>query len=146
MLKNVDPRLSAEALYVLHMAGHGDDILIVDRNFPADRVARQTIYGKPVFLKNIGTTEAVEAMLSVMPLDNFVEQPALRMQVVTDPDSFPPVQAEVQEVIDKAEGRSLPMRPVERFAFYDAARAAYAVISTSEARLFGCFIFKKGTL
>ena len=81
-----------------------------------------------------------------MPLDSFVDKPAERMEVGANPKDIPPVQAEVQKVIDKAEGKSWPMGSVERFAFYEKARDAYAVIVTGETRFYGCFILKKGVI
>jgi L-fucose mutarotase len=87
-----------------------------------------------------------EAILSVMPLDSFVEHPALRMEIVDAPDEVPPVQAEVQRAIDAAEGKSMPMGSIERFAFYDLAKKAYCVIQTGERRFYGCFVFKKGVI
>jgi L-fucose mutarotase len=81
-----------------------------------------------------------------MPLDSFVEKPALRMEIVGQPDEIPPVQLEVQKEIDVAQGRSLSMGSVERFAFYERAKNAYCVIQTGERRFYGCFIFKKGVI
>ena len=82
----------------------------------------------------------------VVPLDSFVDHPALRMEIVGRPKEVPPVQAEVQAEIDRAEGRSWPMGSIERFAFYDLARKAYCVIVTGERRFYGCFAFKKGVI
>jgi L-fucose mutarotase len=81
-----------------------------------------------------------------MPLDTFVDDFAGRMEIVGDPAAIPPVQAEVQAAIDTAEGRPRPMVGIERFAFYDKAREAYAVIQTGERRFYGCFIFRKGVI
>ena len=97
-------------------------------------------------MENLTAAEAIDAILSVMPLDSFVEKPAERMEIVGKPTELPPVQQEVQKVIDKWEGKSLPMGSVERFAFYEKARNAYAVIVTGETRFYGCFILKKGVI
>src|SRR5207244_5767440 len=83
------------------------------------------------------------AILSVLPLDSFVDNPALRMQIIGKPDEVPPVQVEVQREIDAAEGRALAMGSIERFAFYDLAKKSYCVIQTGERRFYGCFVFKK---
>jgi L-fucose mutarotase len=145
MLKSIDPILNADVLYALRAMGHGDDLVLCDTNFPADSVARQTVLGR--LLRIDATAErAARAILSVMPLDAFVEKPALRMEVVGKPDEIPPVQAEVQREIDAAEGRAWPMGSVERFAFYDLARKAYCVVQTGERRFYGCFVFKKGVI
>ena len=146
MLKSIDPILNADVLYALRAMGHGDDLVICDTNFPADAVAHQTVLGRLLRIDNVSCARAARAILSVLPLDSFVDKPALRMEIVGKPDEVPPVQAEVQREIDAAEGRSLPMGSTERFAFYDLAKKAYCVIQTGERRFYGCFIFKKGVI
>ncbi len=146
MLKGIDPILNADILYALRSMGHGDDLIIADANFPSDAVARQTGFGRLLRMDCASAGRAARAILSVLPLDSFVEHPALRMEIVDKPDDVPPVQAEVQEAIDAAEGKSLPMGSVERFAFYDLAKKSYCVIQTGERRFYGCFVFKKGVI
>ena len=146
MLKGIDPILNADVLSALRSMGHGDDLVICDTNFPADSVARQSVYGRLLRLENISAARAARGILSVMPLDTFVEQPALRMEIVGSPDEVPRVQTEVQAEVDAAEGRSWPMGSIERFAFYDLARKAYCIIQTGERRFYGCFVFKKGVI
>ena len=146
MLKGIDPILNADVLYALRAMGHGDDLIIADTNFPSDSVARETVLGKLLRIDVVTAGRAAQAVLSVMPLDAFVEKPALRMEIVGKPNEIPPVQAEVQEEIDAAEGRAWPMGSIDRFAFYDLARKAYCVIQTGERRFYGCFVFKKGVI
>lgn len=146
MLKGIDPILNADVLHVLKSMGHGDELIISDMNFPSDSIARQTVYGELLKLENVTAGRAAQAILSLMPLDSFVEHPALRMEIVDRPHDVPPVQQEVQDAIDKAEGRSWPMGSIERFAFYEAAKNAYCVIQTGERRFYGCFVLKKGVL
>lgn len=146
MLKGLDPRLNAEVLFALRAMGHGDALVIADTNFPSDQVARATVLGKLLRMDNLTAAEAVEAVLSVLPLDTFVDDFAGRMEIVGEPATVPPVQAEVQAAIDRAEGKPRPMVGIERFAFYDQARAAYAVIQTGERRFYGCFILRKGVI
>lgn len=146
MLRNFDNRLNADVIRCLRAMGHGDDLVICDTNFPADSVARHTVTGKLLRMDNLTAAEAVDAILSVFPLDAFVDKPAERMEIVGKPLEVPPVQAEVQQAIDKREGKPWPMGSVERFAFYDKARKAYAVIVTGETRFYGCFILKKGVI
>jgi L-fucose mutarotase len=146
MLKGIDPRLNADVLYALRAMGHGDVLIIADTNFPSDSIARATDYGDLLRMDNLTAGEAAEAILSVFPLDTFVDDFAGRMEIVDEPDSVPPVQAEVQSVIDAAEGGSRQMIGVERFAFYDLARESYAVIQTGERRFYGCFMFRKGVI
>jgi L-fucose mutarotase len=109
-------------------------------------MARATAWGSLVRMDNLTCGQAAEAVLSVLPLDTFVDDFAGRMEIVGDPTTVPPVQQEVQARIDHAEGRSRPMLGIERFAFYDMARTAYAVIQTGERRFYGCFMFRKGVI
>ena len=145
MLKNIDPLLNADVLRALRAMGHGDDLIIADANFPSDSVARQTTIGKLLRIDR-PAAEAVAAVLSVMPLDTFVDDSAARMEIVGAPDEIPPVQQEVQAEIDVAEGKSWPMMSIERFAFYERAKKAYCVIQTGERRFYGCFAFRKGVI
>jgi L-fucose mutarotase len=146
MLKGINPLLNAEILYALRSMGHGDDLIIVDTNFPSESVARQTGLGELLRIDNTTCAQAAEAVLSVMPLDSFVDDSAARMEIVGSPDEVPPVQQEVQAVIDAAEGKSWPMMSIERFAFYERAKQAYCVIQTGERRFYGCFAFRKGVI
>jgi L-fucose mutarotase len=146
MLKGIDNRLNADVLHALRAAGHGDMIILADTNFPSDTIARHTTVGQLLRMENLTCAEAAEAVLSVLPLDTFVDDFACRMEIVDAPDEIPPVQAEVQAVIDITEGKARPMIGVERFAFYDMARTAYCVIQTGERRFYGCFMFRKGVI
>ena len=146
MLKGIDPLLNADVLQALRAMGHGDDVVLCDTNFPADSVARSTVLGRLLRIDNVTAPRAARAVLSVMPLDSFVDAPALRMEIVGKPDELPEVQREMQAEVDRAEGRSWPMGSIERFAFYEQAKRAYAVIVTGERRFYGCFIFKKGVI
>jgi L-fucose mutarotase len=141
MLKNIDPLLNADLLHVLAAMGHGDDIALVDRNFPATANARRLIR-----LDGADVVAVGRAVLSVFPLDSFVDHPVRRMQIVGKPDEVPPVQQDFQKVVDAAEGRPWPMGSIERFAFYETARQAFAVVATSESRPYGCFLLKKGVI
>ena len=146
MLKGIDPRLNADVLYVLRAMGHGDYLIVADTNFPSDSIAQQTVHGDLLRMENITAGEAAEAILSVFPLDTFVDDFAARMEIVGAPDEVPPVQQEVQAAVDAAEGQPRKMISVERFAFYDLAKNAYAVIQTGERRFYGCFMFRKGVI
>jgi L-fucose mutarotase len=146
MLKKISPLLNADVLHALRAMGHGDDLIICDTNFPADSVARQTRLGTLLRIDNVTAAKAAEAVLSLYPLDTFVDDSAARMEIVGKPDEIPPVQSEVQKVIDAAEGKSWPMISIERFAFYERAKKAYCVIQTGERRFYGCFAFRKGVV
>jgi len=146
VLKSIDPLLNADLLFALRSMGHGDDLVLCDTNFPADSVARQTVLGRLLRIDNVSAARAARAILSVLPLDTFVDRPASRMEIVGQPDEVPPVQSEVQAEVDAAQGRPTPMGGVERFAFYDLAKKAYCVVQTGERRFYGCFVFKKGVI
>lgn len=143
MLKNLNPLLTPELLWVLRSMGHGDDLCVCDANFPAQSIAGSKHL---IRLQGVGIAPAVRAILSVMPLDSFVEKPARRMAVDGKPDYLTPAHQEVQREIDAAEGKSWPMGPVERFAFYEEAKNAFAVVATQEMRGYACFLFKKGVI
>jgi L-fucose mutarotase len=89
---------------------------------------------------------AVAAILTVLPIDDFTDDPVRRMEVVGKPDEVPEVQRSVQTVIDAAAGRTQPMRGIERHAFYAAARGAFAVIQCIDPRPYGCFLIRKGVI
>lgn len=146
MLKGISPLLNADVLHALKAMGHGDVLIVADTNFPSDSVARQTRLGTLLRIDNVTAAQATAAILSVMPLDTFIDDAAVRMEIVGNPDEIPAVQREVQAAIDHAEGKSWPMKSVERFAFYEVAKKAYCVIQTGERRFYGCFAFTKGVI
>ncbi len=143
MLKGIDPLLNADLLYALAAMGHGDELVIADSNFPATSVAEGSIL---VRLEGTDAPQAARAILSVFPLDSFVDAPLHRMEMVGDPDTVPPVQQEVHAAAREAEGGDVTMAGIERFAFYDRARQAFAVVQTGEARPYGCFVLTKGVI
>ena len=143
MLKGIDPILNADVLYALRAMGHGDDLIIVDTNFPSDSVARETVLGEVLRIDR-PAVEVARAVLSLYPIDTFVDDAAARMEVVGEPDTVLPVMEEVQAEVSAAGGPT--MIRIERFAFYDRAKKAYAVIQTGERRFYGCFAFRKGVV
>ena len=144
MLKGIDPLLNADVLHVLRAMGHGDDLIIADTNFPSDSVARQTVYGSLLRI-DASAADVVQAVLSVMPIDTFVDDAAARMEVVDEPKTILPVMTEVQDKVSAVDGPNR-MLPIERFSFYDRAKNAYAIIQTGERRFYGCFAFRKGVI
>ncbi len=146
MLKGIDQRLSAEIVHVLMLMGHGDDLVICDVNHPAARIAAKTTYGRLIDMPGCDIPTGLAAILTLMPLDGFVDAPVTRMQVVGEADAELPVFARVQAVIDRAEGRRVQVQAVERFAFYAAAERAFCIIRTSDSGPYGCFILKKGVV
>ncbi len=121
--------------------GHGDTIVLGDANFPGTSMGQECIR-----MDGISATDVLEAVLTLMPLDSFVPDPAQVMQMVEDPDGVPPVVAEFQRIIDATADHPAPIAKVERFAFYDLAQEAFAVVQTGEDRLYGNIILKKGVI
>jgi len=141
VLKNVDPLLNADLLGHLASMGHGDVLAIVDRNFPAASTARRLVN-----LSGVDIPEATRAILSVFPVDTFVEPAVLRMGAVGDEATVQEVHADLQAEVDEAEGRPVPSAPLERFEFYRRAAEAYLVVATTEDRPYGCFLLTKGVV
>jgi L-fucose mutarotase len=139
MLKTIHPLLNADLLYALAAMGHGDEIALVDCNFPAASHARRLIR-----LDAVDTTEAADAIFSVFPLDTFVDRPIVRMELVGDPETVPPVQKALHRLAEEREGREIDVEPLDRNAFYERARSAFATVATGDQRPYGCFLLVKG--
>lgn len=141
MLRGIDPLLGPELLHILRAMGHGDEIAIVDANYPAETDGRRVVR-----VAGAGATEVLRAVLSVMPLDTFVEAPACCMAVVGDPDRTEPIMEEFQRLIDEIAEEDATLERIERFAFYERVKGAFAVVSTAERRLYGNVLLKKGVI
>lgn len=141
MLRNIPQILSPDLLHALRAMGHGDDIVIADANFPGTSMGARCIR-----LDGISATDTLKAILTLMPLDTFVPDPALVMQVVGDPSAVPEIVKEFQAIIDDTADHPAPIKGLERFDFYERAKKAYAVIQTGEQRLYGNIILKKGVV
>ena len=146
MLKGISPLLNADVLHALRAMGHGDDIILTDTNFPAESIARMTGLGRLLRIDNVSAVEAAAAVLSVMPLDSFAGDAAGHMAAGEGHSGALAVHTDVQSVIDRAEGKSWPMVAIERFAFYERAKLAFAIIQTGERRGYGNFAFRKGVI
>ena len=144
MLIGIDPLLGPDLLHALRAMGHGDEIVVADANFPAASVAAGTVVGEPLRM-SATTTRAVEAVLSVMPLDTFVPDPVARMEVVGDADAEPEVQREVKALLQRI-GAPGGIESIERHAFYERAKGAFCVLQTDERRFYGCIVLKKGVI
>ena len=139
MLKGLTRLHTPDLLYTLAAMGHGDEIAVVDAHFPAVSMARRLVR-----LDGASVPETVDACLALMPLDTFVDDPALRMEVVGNPAEIPEVQRLCQETIDRREPRPVPLVTIDRHAFYQRAQAAFAIVATGELRPYGCILLKKG--
>lgn len=141
MLHNIDPILSPELLYALRAMGHGDEIALVDANFPAESCGPSCIRAD-----GSNNNEILTAVLSLMPLDSFVPDPAHCMQVVNDPEAMPDTVTDFQKIINETADAPRDIVLLERFAFYERAADVFAVVQTGERRLYGNIILKKGVI
>ena len=141
MLKGIDPLLGPELLHILRAMGHGDELVIVDANYPATANAKRLVR-----LDGVDAPRALQAILTLLPLDDFVEAPLAFMQMVGDSQTIPEVVSQMQKVAEQAEQKPLKAEHIDRFAFYERARQGYAIVATSERRLYGNVIVKKGVI
>ena len=138
MLKTINPLLTGELLAILRDMGHGDEIVLVDANFPAARVAQRLVR-----LPGIGIDRAAEAVLSLLPLDDFVDAPAA---VMACPDGRPEIFDVFDQLLATANEGPVQVQQIDRFDFYERTKEAYAVVATGERRLYANLILKKGVL
>lgn len=141
MLKNVNPILNADLLYALRQMGHGDEIAIVDVNYPAHSAGPRVIH-----VDGVNAPRTLDAVLTVMPLDDFNSDACWRMQVVDKPNEEQPIFAEFREVITRREGEKFKLASLERNAFYARAAKCFAIVATGERRLYGNVILKMGVV
>lgn len=140
MLKNIPPLLGPQLLAVLRAMGHGDEIAIVDANFPGSTSGPELIR-----LDGASATDALDAVLTLMPLDDFVDHAAFGMQVVGAPDRREPIMDAFDVIIARHEP-GMKLATLERFAFYERVEAAAAIVQTGENRLYGNILLKKGII
>jgi L-fucose mutarotase len=143
MLKNIPPLITPDALHALASMGHGDDVAIVDANFPAAQVAHKS-GSRLVQLAGAMAPQALQAVLRLLPLDNFVPDAAWTMQVVGDATAIPAPVAEFATVLHQAGER--PAVPLERFDFYERAQKAFLILQTGEQRKYGNILLRKGVI
>ena len=139
MLKGIPAILSPQLLATLMEMGHGDEIVIADGNFPAASVASRLIRSD-----GHGGSELLRAILELLPLDTYAEAPVALMKVVAGDPPDPAIWAEYRRIVEEAEGRQVAIEQVERFAFYERSRRAYAVVATGERATYANVILKKG--
>jgi L-fucose mutarotase len=140
MLKGLDPLLHPDLLHALAAMGHGDEIAIVDANFPAQALARRLLR-----LDGVDAPRALRTVLTLLPLDTFVERPLAVMQVVGNPSEVPEAVAGFRIEADR-QGWTAPFEQLDRFAFYGRARDAFAVVATGERRLYGNILVRKAVI
>ncbi|MEP7239677.1 MAG: RbsD/FucU domain-containing protein [Devosia sp.] len=140
MLKSIPHILSPDLLHALQAMGHGDEITIVDGNYPGESAGPRLIRAD-----GHSGTAILEAILTLMPLDDFVPDPVVVMQVVGDAGARPPVVDAYEKIVTRFEP-AVKLTSLERFAFYKRANAGYAMVQTGEQRLYGNIILKKGVI
>jgi L-fucose mutarotase len=140
MLKGIPHILSPDLLHALQAMGHGDEITIVDGNYPGTSAGPRLIRAD-----GHSGTDLLEAILTLMPLDDFVPDPAIVMQVVGDAAQRPPIVEAYAQIVARFEP-AVELASLERFAFYRRANAGYAIVQTGEQRLYGNIILKKGVI
>lgn len=141
MLKGIPRLIGPELLNTLHRMGHGDEIAVVDANYPAETCAQRLVRMDGVY-----ATDLLSAIVEVMPLDSYVECPVNTMQVVGDVDEVPPIVQEIHEIIRQACSNDIGIGTIERHEFYARSQDAFAIVATGEWRLYGNVILTKGVI
>ena len=146
MLLNIPNVISPQLLKILHEMGHGDEICIGDGNFPARSVSKAED-AEYIRLDGLGVNVIVDAILTLMPLDNLVSQPVKLMRKPEGDNTPSPIWDEYAATIAKHDSRRKnSMQFIDRFAFYENAKACYAIIATSEQATYANIILKKGVI
>ena len=143
MLKNIPPILSPELLKVLCEMGHGDEIILADGNFPAESIGKDAIV---IRADGHGTVELLEAILQFLPLDQYVENPVALMKVVDGDPCRPTIWDSYKQKLNESGNDPAKIEMVERFAFYERAHHAYAIIATGESAIYANVLLKKGVV
>ena len=143
MLKGIPKILSPELLKVLCEMGHGDRIVIADGNFPSESVGKNAIV---IRMDGHGACDVLEAILQLFPLDTYVEKPVNLMQVMPGDNVETPIWDEYAKIVAANDDRSDVIGQIERFAFYEEAKKAYAVIATGESALYANVMLQKGVV
>jgi len=145
MLIKIDPILSPELLFTLRTMGHGDKLVLADANFPSNSMNKNVIR-----LDGVNIEDAAKAILSVFPLDSFIVSQggtaANRMEVDDNPNELTETHKEFIKVVKDVSGESWKVGSIERQSFYNEAKKSYAIVTTTDARPFGCFILTKGVI
>ena len=145
MLININPILSPELLFILRTMGHGDKLILADANFPADSMNKRVIR-----LDGVNIPDAAKAILSVFPLDSFIvsqgKAAVSRMEVDEKPQELLDSHKEFINTVKEVSGPNWKVGSIERQSFYEEAKKAYAIIITTDARPFSCFIMSKGVI
>jgi L-fucose mutarotase len=141
MLKGINPKISADLIGILAAMGHGDELVICDRNYPAlSHSSRLVNY------QSSNVEEVLSLVLTLFPLDTFVVKPIVRMEVVGDANQITDGQDAVHKLAMDIEKRNFGMDSLPRHEFYERASKAYATVATGDGQPYGCFILIKGVI
>ena len=143
MLKNIPKIVSPQLLKVLCEMGHGDEIVLADGNFPAESMGKDAVV---VRADGHGMAELLDAVLALMPLDQYAEQPAALMEVVPGGPCVPVIWDEYRALLDAHGEDPRKIQMLERFAFYERAKKAYAIVATGETAIYANILLKKGVV
>ena len=146
MLLKIDSNCSPELLYCLAQMGHGDELVIADRNFPATSTALQTCFQKVIPMPGFSALAAIKTITSLLPLDGFVDHAAVRMEIDGAPEEMNETHAAVFSFLKTIMPEGAGLGHISRLEFYERARRAYAVVRTSEDIPYGCYILRKGVI
>lgn len=141
MLKGLTPLLTPELLKILCEMGHGDEIVLADGNFPSEAIGQRVVR-----LDAHAGTDVLKAIMSVFPIDTYSDPNAFLMEVVPGDNVETPIWDEYSHIMKESEGETVRIGHIERFAFYERAKKAYAVIATGETALYANLILKKGVI
>lgn len=141
MLKNIPKILSPELLKILMEMGHGDEIVIADGNFPAEAIGQRVVR-----CDGHGVPELLDGIMRLFPLDTYTDKPVMLMEVVPGDPVVPTIWDEYKKIINKYEPENCKIEMIERFAFYERAKTAYAVVATGEEAIYANIILKKGVV
>lgn len=141
MLKGIPKILSPELVKVLMEMGHGDEIVIADGNFPAETIGQRVVR-----CDGHGVCELLDAVMQLFPLDTYTEKPVMLMEVVPGDPVVPTIWEEYKDIINTYEPQNCKIEMIERFAFYERAKKAYAVVATGEEAIYANIILKKGVV
>lgn len=141
MLLGIDPLLNADILYILRAMGHGDELVITDANFPLESSAKQFVRAD-----GVDAPTMLRAILGVLPIDSFGENPLVSMAPVHGSEADFPALGDLRAVIGEVDGGKWSLSLIERFAFYERTREAFAVIGTGERRFYGNILIRKGVI
>ena len=144
MLKGISPLISPALLKALCEMGHGDELIIADGNFPSESIGKNAIV---IRADGHGTAEILEAVMQLIPLDAYVDEPVALMEVVAgDSCPTPEIWTKYKEILQKYEPENSKIDMMERFAFYERAKRAYLIIATGETAIYANVLLKKGVV